>query len=92
MMNWEQKKDLAKAINTLNYKKIDEFVDKYIEDFDCQTWDMLACMPIIRNNYSEETFVKIKNNYKKAYNSGLLDNLSMRSAIRLEMAFGEDDD
>lgn len=89
MIDWEQKKELVKAINNQNYKEIEKFVDQYIENFDCQAWDMFACLNIVGAYYSKGFFAKIKPYYKKANDSGLLKDLSMRSAIRLELAFGE---
>ena len=92
MIDWEQKTQLVKALNNDNYKEIEKFVENHIENFDCQAWDMLSFMPLIQNNYSKGFFDKIKIHYKKAYKIGLLDNLSMRAAIRLEFAFGDTDD
>ncbi len=89
MITWEQKKELVKAINNKNYKEIEKFVDQYIEAFDCQSWDILACMPLIQDNYSKGFLNKVKSHYKKAYENGLLDNLSMRHAIRLAFAFSD---
>lgn len=90
MIDWEKKKELCIAINNDDYKKIESFVDKYIQDFDTQAWDMFSNITLIEKKYSSGFFEKIKPHYKKAYDSGILDNLSFRSAVRLEMFFGED--
>lgn len=90
MINWEQKTELVKFINNNNFAEIEKFVNANIEDFDCQAWDMFAFTALARDKYSKGFFDKVKAHYKKAYDSGLLNNLSMRSAIRLEMAFGDE--
>ena len=89
MIDWEQKRELVNFINNNNFSEIEKFVDNHIENFDCQAWDMFAFITLIRDKYSKGFFDKVKIHYKKAYESGLLNNLSMRSAIRLEMAFGD---
>lgn len=89
MINWEQKKELVKAINHKNYKEIEKFVNKHIENFDCQAWDVLAFAELIQANYTKDFLNSLKNHYKKAYESGLLNNLSILSAIRLGCALGD---
>ena len=90
MINWEQKIELVKSINNKDFAEIEKFVDTNIENFDCQAWDMFALTTLTCDKYSKGFFDKVKTHYKKAYESGLLNNLSMRSAIRLEMAFGDE--
>lgn len=89
MIDWEQKKELVKAINHKNYKEIEKFVNKHIENFDCQAWDMLAFAELIQANYTKDFLNSLKNHYKKAHESGLLNNLSILSAIRLGCALGD---
>lgn len=89
MIDWEQKRELVNFINNNNFSEIEKFVDNHIENFDCQAWDMFAFITLIRDKYSKGFFDKVKIHYKKAYESGLLNDLSLRSAIRLELAFGE---
>lgn len=90
MIDWEQKREMVNFINNNNFAEIEKFVDNYIENFDCQAWDMFAFTTFTRDKYSKGFFDKVKAHYKKAYDSGLLNDLSMRSAIRLEMAFGDE--
>ena len=89
MIDWEQKREIAEAINNNNFKHLEDLALKYVGDFDCQAWDMFACFNIVEAYYSKGFFDKIKPYYKKANDSGLLKDLSMRSAIRLELAFGK---
>ena len=90
--DWELKKQLVKYINTRDYANIEKFVLENIKDFDCQTWDMFAFANLTEENYSKGFFDKVKPYYKSFYDSKESEILSFRSAIRLVMFFGEDED
>lgn len=86
MIGFEQKKELIKLINAKNYKEIEKFAKKHINNFDRQTWEILAYAELIKANYSKDFFSSLKSHYEKSRKIGLLNNMSLLSSLRLECA------
>lgn len=85
-MEWEDKVEMIKLHNQKDPKFYDCVLSK-ISDFDIQAWDMLAnCINPFEVN--QEFVEKIKPFYKKLDTN----KLGFRSAIRLEVVFGESEE
>ena len=85
-MEWEDKVEMIGLYNQEDHKFYDYVLSK-ISDFDIQAWDMLAnCINPLK--IDKEFVGKVKPFYQKLDTS----KLGFRSAIRLEMAFGESEE
>jgi len=85
-MEWQEKVEMIDLHNQ-NDPKFYDYVLSKIENFDIQAWQMLAnCINVFE---LDSSFVeKVKPFYEKIDTN----NLDFRSAVRLETAFGDNED